>query len=207
MPDEKDKKLRITRVYTRAGDDGTTGLVGGRRVPKDDPRIEAYGTVDELNAVVGLARTFNRRGRGPEREIAEIDGILRAVQNDLFEVGADLATRAADRWEGMRRLGDDDVRRLEEWCDRLNADQPPLEEFILPGGGPVGAFLHQARTVCRRAERCVVTLVATEEVGSGCLRYLNRLSDLLFVLGRWAARAHGEPEHQWERADPGSGTE
>jgi len=190
--------MRITRVYTRAGDRGRTRLVGGHEVEKDCPRIEAYGTVDELNAVVGLARTFHRAARPAEDD--PIERILDAVQNDLFNVGADLATRAQDRWEGMYRIGDADVKRLEEWCDELNRDLPPLEEFVLPGGGPVGAFLHQARTVCRRAERRVLTLLRSEpDVEEGCLRYLNRLSDLLFVLGRSAARAHGEPEFQWRK--------
>jgi cob(I)alamin adenosyltransferase len=195
--------MRITRVYTRAGDGGQTRLVGGQEVRKDDARIEAYGTVDELNAIVGLARTFNRRSGADPGRLDEIDRMLATVQNELFDVGSDLATRAADRWSGMHRVGDAEVRRLEEWCDRLNADLGPLREFILPGGGPVSAFLHQARTVCRRAERRVVTLGAGEpDVGDGCLRYLNRLSDFLFVLGRWAAQALGEPEHFWQRPSP-----
>lgn len=190
--------MRITKVYTRVGDRGDTRLVGGRKVPKDDPRIEAYGTVDELNAIVGLVRTFNAREGGAEEQAIAIDGMLSEIQDELFVVGADLATRAADRWEGMVRIGDEAITRLEQWIDDLNKELPPLKEFILPGGGVVGAFLHQARTVCRRAERRVCTLVRAEpEVGEECLRYLNRLSDFFFVLGRWAARAHGEPEVYW----------
>jgi len=190
--------MRITKVYTRGGDRGQTRLVGGRKVQKDDLRIEAYGTVDELNSVIGLARTFNARSEADPEVLATVDDLLRRIQNDLFNVGADLATPANERWEGMYRVGDADVGRLEETIDRLNADLPPLEEFILPGGGPVGAFLHQGRTVCRRAERRLVALIREEpEVEEGCLRYLNRLSDLLFVLGRWAARAHGETEYTW----------
>jgi cob(I)alamin adenosyltransferase len=195
--------MRITRVYTRVGDRGTTRLVGGAEINKDDARIEAYGTVDELNAIVGLVRTFNQRSEVSDDDVQRIDAVLERVQNDLFEVGSDLATPADSRWEGMVRVGDDDVSQLEQWCDAFNEDLGPLKEFILPGGGPVGAFLHQARTVCRRAERRVVTLSAADDsVGTGALRYLNRLSDLLFVLGRWAARAHGEPEFLWKRRDP-----
>lgn len=189
--------MRITRVYTRAGDGGRTRLVGGAEVDKDDPRIDAYGTVDELNAIVGLARTFNQRSGGDAAVVARIEDELDLVQNDLFTVGTDLATRPGDRWAGMVRPTDEDCTRLETWIDAMNEDLPPLKEFILPGGGPIGAFLHQARTVCRRAERAVVHLARAEGDVEGSLRYLNRLSDYLFVLGRWAARAHQEPEHQW----------
>lgn len=197
--------MRITKVYTRAGDGGETRLVGGRKVTKDAPRIEAYGTVDELNAVLGLARTFNQQSGAPREALTTIEAMLEEVQNELFNVGTDLATRAADRWEGMHRVGDAEVTRLERWIDELNQDLGPLKEFILPGGGPVGAFLHQARTVCRRAERRVYTLMqAEDDVGDGCLRYLNRLSDFLFVLGRWAAKAIGEPEYYWKKPSPKS---
>ncbi len=176
-----------------------TGLVGGQRVKKNAVRIESYGTVDELNAIVGLARTWNARSSASPDVVTRIDAMLHRVQNDLFNVGTDLATRTADRWEGMYLVGDDDIGQLESWIDALNEDLPPLKEFILPGGGPVGAFLHQARTVCRRAERVVVSLMDAEtDVASGPMRYLNRLSDFLFVLGRWAARALEEPEYFWE---------
>lgn len=189
--------MRITKVYTRGGDKGMTSLVGGRRVAKNHQRIAAYGTVDELNALVGLARTFNSKA-SPEGQ--RLDRMFHAVQNDLFNVGSDLATPADSRWEGMYRVGTEDVDRLEHWIDSLNGELGPLTEFILPGGGPVGAFMHQARTVCRRAEREVITLLESEpEVGEGVMRYLNRLSDYLFVAGRWAAKAHQEPEYLWER--------
>lgn len=192
--------MRITKVYTRTGDGGQTRLVGGQKVPKDHVRIEAYGTVDELNAVLGLARTFNGSSGAELDAIRRIDEILARIQNDLFNVGSDLATRATDRWPGMFRVGDEDVTRLEGWIDVLNDALPPLKEFILPGGGEVGAFLHQGRTVCRRAERRVWSLMQVEEdVGEGCLRYLNRLSDLLFVLGRWAAKALQEEEFYWQK--------
>ncbi len=200
--------MRITKVYTRGGDRGQTRLVGGKKVEKDALRIEAYGTVVELNATLGLARTFHDQTAAtiaPD-DAATVGALLKALQNDLFNVGSDLATPPESRWEGMYRVGDADVARLEGWIDQLNADLPPLEEFILPGGGPVGAFLHQARTVCRRAERRLVTLLHEEpDVGEGCLRYLNRLSDLLFVLGRWAARAHSEVEYAWEKPPLQSG--
>lgn len=192
--------MRITKVYTRTGDKGETRLVGGQAVPKDHVRIESYGTVDELNAILGLVRTANRRSGAEPHAIGRIDEILGHIQNDLFNVGSDLATRPADRWEGMYRVGGDDVAQLEAWIDDLNEDLGPLREFILPGGGPVGAQLHQGRTVCRRAERRVFTLMNSEEdVGEGCMRYLNRLSDLLFVLGRWSAQALGEPEYHWQK--------
>lgn len=191
--------MRITKVYTRTGDKGHTGLVGGERVGKDHARIEAFGTVDELNAILGLARSFNARSGAADEVVQRIDAILKTIQNELFDVGADLATPAAARWADMHRVGGPEVTRLEELCDELNLDLGPLQDFILPGGGPVGAFLHQARTVCRRAEREVMRLMLTDaEVGPGCMRYLNRLSDFLFVLARWAARQIGEPEHQWE---------
>jgi cob(I)alamin adenosyltransferase len=195
--------MRITKVYTRTGDKGQTRLVGGKATRKDDPRIEAYGTVDELNAAVGLVRTWNQRSAAegaPAEAIARLDAELKVIQNDLFNVGADLATPADSRWEGMHRVGSDEVKRLEGWIDGLNADLPPLKEFILPGGGPVGAFFHQARTICRRGERRVLSLTDHEaDVGNGVLQYLNRLSDYLFVAGRWAAKALGEAEYLWER--------
>lgn len=190
--------MRITRVYTRTGDKGTTRLVGGAEVTKDDIRIEAYGTVDELNSVLGIARTYN--GQADSEASQRLEPVFARVQNDLFNVGADLATPAESRWEGMYRVGEEDIKRLEDWIDAFNDELPPLKEFILPGGGPVGAFLHQARTVCRRGERHVTTLVReVPDAGLGCLQYLNRLSDLLFVLARWAARAHGEPEYLWQK--------
>lgn len=196
--------MRITRVYTRTGDKGTTRLVGGQEVSKNHIRINAYGTVDELNAIVGLIRVFNTRSGADAAAVARIDSMLHRIQNDLFNVGSDLATRPEDRWEGMYRVGGDDVARLEGWIDALNEDVGPLKEFILPGGGPVGGFFHQARTVCRRAERELVGLIQEEpDAGEGAMRYLNRLSDYLFVAGRWAAKQLGEPEYLWERPKSG----
>jgi cob(I)alamin adenosyltransferase len=192
--------MRITKVYTKVGDKGSTRLVGGREVSKGEPRIEAYGTVDELNAVVGISRTFNRSSQSDPDVVKKIDSMLKTVQNGLFRVGSDLATLPDDRWEGMERPNISDIEELEGWIDEINASLPPLKEFILPGGGPVGAYLHQARTVCRRAERELVRLGQTEPDSlATVLPYLNRLSDFLFVLGRWAAQAHGEEEFLWER--------
>lgn len=194
--------MRITKVYTRTGDRGLTRLVGGQQVKKNHIRIEAYGTVDELNAVVGLVRTWSARSEASAEVIARLEAHLHRIQNDLFDVGADLATPAESRWPNMSRVGDAEVERLEGWIDELNDELPPLKEFILPGGGPVGAFFHQSRTVCRRAERQVLALMDVEDdVGDGVMRYLNRLSDYLFVAGRWAAKAIGEPEHMWARPD------
>ena len=192
--------MRITRVYTKVGDRGTTRLVGGGEIAKDHPRIEAYGTVDELNSVLGIVRHHNRQASSDASK--EIDTRLERIQHDLFNVGSDLATPADKRWEGMYRVGDPDVERLEGWIDDWNDQLEPLREFILPGGGLVGSYVHLARTTCRRAERRVRTLTEVEEdVGEGSLRYLNRLSDLLFVLGRWAAKAHDEPEVYWQKPE------
>lgn len=190
--------MRITKVYTRTGDKGTTRLVGGSEVPKDSMRVEAYGTVDELNSAIGLARAFGS-GEGAVDLLTE----LQAIQNDLFNVGTELATPADQRWEGMYRVGDTDVDRLEGWIDAWNEDLGPLTEFILPGGGPMGAFLHQARTICRRAERRVVSMQDPEVAEP--LRYLNRLSDYLFVAARAAAHAQGFAETTWENPNRRSG--
>ncbi len=191
--------IRITRVYTRAGDKGETRLVGGRRVPKDAPRIEAYGTLDELNAVLGLARVFNEELKDQLEASRWLDGVLRRLQNELFDLGSELATPAEDFYEGMYRVGEAEVRALEKLMDQCQKDLAPLNSFVLPGGGKVGAFLHQARTVCRRAEREVLRLSRQEEIGPWPLKYLNRLSDLLFVLSRWVSRHLKEPEYLWER--------
>lgn len=190
--------MRITRVYTGVGDRGNTRLVGGGEVAKDHPRIEAYGTVDELNAVLGMLRVHNRDAGGATAEV--IDARLQTVQNDLFNVGSDLATPPDKRWPGMYRVGDADITQLEGWIDDWNEQLEPLREFILPGGGLTGSTAHLARTVCRRAERRVRTLIDAEpEAGTGVLVYLNRLSDFLFVLGRFAAKAQNEPETFWQK--------
>jgi len=195
--------ISITRVYTRTGDRGETALVGGARVPKDSPRIVAYGTLDELNAAVGLARVFNAErlaAGGPVREHhAWLDDVLRRIQNQIFDLGSELATPPAAAYEGMFRVGEAEVTELEQLMDRCQQDLAPLKSFVLPGGGRIQGFLHQARTVCRRAEREVLALSRAEPIGEWPLRYVNRLSDLFFVLGRWVGKHMGEPEYLWER--------
>jgi cob(I)alamin adenosyltransferase len=168
--------------------------------------VAAYGSTDELNAVVGLVRAFAARAPAEPHVVTRLDAMLRQVQNDLFNVGSDLATPPGGAWSGMHRVKDDEVARLEKWIDELNEELEPLREFVLPGGGPVGAFFHQARTVCRRAERDVVALMRQDpEVDGAPLRFLNRLSDWFFVAGRWAAMKLGEPEFLWDRPGPGAG--
>lgn len=191
--------ISITRVYTRTGDRGDTALVGGSRVAKDSPRIAAYGTLDELNAVVGLARTFNAERLAEGAHHRWLDDVLRRLQNELFDVGSELATPPGAEYEGMFRVGDAEVTALEQLMDQCQRDLEPLRSFVLPGGGRINAFLHQARTVCRRAERDVLALSRAEPVSEAVLRYLNRLSDLFFVLSRWVARHLGEGEYLWER--------
>jgi len=191
--------VRINRVYTRLGDEGSTRLVGGREAAKDAPRIEAYGTVDELNSVVGVVRAELERSSLPEDERSRFDAQLEAIQHDLFELGTDLATPAADRWEGMRLIEEPDVARLEAEIDAMNEALPVLKEFILPGGSALAGQLHLGRTVCRRAERRAFSLAALDEVNPPALAYLNRLSDWLFVAARHACRVEGRPEVLWSR--------
>ncbi len=191
--------IRITRVYTRRGDRGDTDLVGGQRVAKDGARIDAYGTIDELNAAVGLARALNAAGAPRSTARRELETILCRLQNELFDLGGELATPAAEFREGMFRVGAADVERLERVLDRCQQDLQPLKSFVLPGGGPVSAALHVARTVCRRAERDVLRLMRQEDIGEWPLAYVNRLSDLLFVLSRWIGHHLREAEFLWER--------
>ena len=191
--------IRITKVYTRTGDKGFTKLVGGKKVAKDAARIEAYGTIDELNSVLGLARVFNDDLTERLPAAQQLDGIFRRLQNELFDLGSELATPADYSYEGMFRVGDEEVKALENLIDELQKDLAPLNSFILPGGGKVGGFLHQARTVCRRAEREILRLSRAEEISPWPLKYVNRLSDLLFVLSRWVSKNLGEPEYLWER--------
>ena len=191
--------ISITRVYTRTGDRGETALVGGGRVPKDSPRIAAYGTIDELNAIVGLARVFNEERLGEGEHHRWLDGVLRGIQSRLFDLGSELATPADAAYQGMFRVGDAEVEELERLMDECQATLEPLKSFILPGGGRISGFLHQARTVCRRAEREILALSRVEPIGDGPLRYTNRLSDAFFVLSRWVGRHLGEKEYLWER--------
>jgi len=183
---KRDEPVRLDRIYTRGGDAGETSLGSGARVPKDSPRIEAAGDVDELNAVLGLALA---------RGVPHADW-LGAIQNDLFDLGADLAVPEGGSRERLRVTGEQ-VTRLEAWCDEANEGLEPLRSFVLPGGSEAAALLHVARTVCRRAERRAVTLAAAEDVNPDALAYLNRLSDLLFILARAANAAGGVEEPLW----------
>ncbi len=191
--------IRITRVYTRRGDHGETDLVGGERVPKDSLRLDAYGAVDELNASLGVARAFNEAEIGRAAACLELDAMLRKLQNELFDLGSELATPPSAFMEGMFRVGPELVSGLETLVDRCQQDLQPLKSFVLPGGGRVSGLLHVARTVCRRAERDVLRLMREEDIGDQPLAYLNRLSDLLFVLSRWIGHHLGEREYLWER--------
>ena len=194
--------MRISKVYTRTGDAGKTRLAGGQQVFKDDRRVEAYGSVDELNAVVGTARSFIAGCLRDNAKLATLDQELHVIQSKLFDVGGLLATAPGARFPNMPAITEDDVTRLEIVIDSMNAELEPLQEFILPGGGPPTSFLHMARTVCRRAERHCVTLSREDSVGPTLLMYLNRLSDALFVFARWVAKVQGEPEHFWQRSTP-----
>lgn len=169
--------VRLTRIYTRGGDAGETSLGDGSRVPKHALRVEAFGTVDEANATIGLARLHTD---------GDVDGMLARIQNDLFDLGADLCRPEATAASGgSLRIADAQVTRLEAEIDHLNGELAPLNSFILPGGRPAAAYLHLARTVTRRAERLIVDLAGQETVNPAAVRYVNRLSDHLFVLARW----------------------
>jgi cob(I)alamin adenosyltransferase len=186
--------VRINRVYTKAGDKGETALVGGKRVPKDSLRIECYGTVDELNAALGLARTALEASAAG----AMLLPIVARVQNELFNLGSELATPDEERRARAPAVQARHVDQLEREIDQLNDELPALRSFILPGGGWVSSYFHLARTVCRRAERVAVALARDEAIGPYVLIYLNRLSDALFVFGRWAALHEGATEPLWE---------
>lgn len=191
--------MRITKVYTRTGDGGSTRLAGGQQVSKDCLRVEAYGTVDELSASVGLARAMNEEASQVVGAAKRLERDLRWVQNKLFDVGALLATAPGQTFKNMPTIRSQDTVKLERMMDRCQKDLAPLKEFILPGGGKVSATLHQARTICRRAERICVGLAKAEPLDAEIIKFLNRLSDALFVLARWVAKTQGEPEFLWER--------
>jgi cob(I)alamin adenosyltransferase len=191
MPRDRNEPVRLTKIYTRGGDAGETSLGDGSRVSKLDERIAAFGTVDELNAAIGVVLA----GGSPP----SIREVLLRVQNELFDLGADLSVPSAQ--EGRLRVTQEQVDRLEEDCDRSNADLPELKSFVLPGGGETAARLHVARTVCRRAEREALVAADTHTVNPLAVVYLNRLSDLLFILARAANTAEGHEEPLWR---PGS---
>ncbi|MBI3595721.1 MAG: cob(I)yrinic acid a,c-diamide adenosyltransferase [Nitrospirae bacterium] len=193
--------MRITRVYTRTGDKGKTRLAGGQTISKDHLRIEVYGTVDELNSAVGVVRAINRPFTEQLPQARTLETELHRIQNRLFDIGGQLATLPKDqkRFKKMPTITSEEVLHLEKLMDACQKGLKPLEEFVLPTGGPVTAFLHLARTICRRAERLCVRLDAREGVDPTILRYLNRLSDAFFVLARWMGRVHREPETLWAR--------
>jgi cob(I)alamin adenosyltransferase len=178
---------RLSKIYTRTGDKGTTGLGDGSRVDKDDLRVETYGTVDELNSLVGLVLT-SEVGQ-------EVRDCLTRTQHELFDLGGELCM------PGYTLVPDTCVEQLETDLDHFNQDLPPLKDFILPGGSEAAARCHLARTVCRRAERLMVSLAKVEDINEASLRYLNRLSDLLFVIARVLARANGGKEVIWVHGD------
>jgi cob(I)alamin adenosyltransferase len=198
-------RLAINRVYTRRGDQGETSLAGGQRVPKDGPRIEAYGTVDELNSFLGAARVTASELAATEARLSPLAAVLLRVEHELFNLGSILATLPEDVHPQQARVTDAEVSQLESEMDRMNAELPPLRSFVLPGGSRLNAELHLCRTVCRRAERATVALGRVESVPPEAVRYLNRLSDALFVYSRWASHVTGAPETLWEPNQSSSG--
>ena len=189
--------VKITKVYTRTGDSGKTGLVGGKRLPKDHPRIEAFGSVDELNSVIGIALSYLAQKEVSKRR-EKMESILEAIQQKLFDTGSELATLPGDEYEGQINIKAEDSEWLEEIIDAMNEELQPLKSFILPGGTSLNAFLHQARTVCRRAERDIIKLNQIDLVNPEIIKYINRLSDYLFVAGRWVTETLGETETLWK---------
>jgi len=193
--------MRITRVYTKTGDKGKTRLAGGQQVWKDSVRVDAYGTVDELNAALGIVRAWwLKEARGTAR--ASVAQEIRRMQNKLFDLGGLLATLPDQSFPNMPTIQSADVTRLEDLMDDWQKDLRSLREFVLPGGGMTSSMLHLARTICRRAERRCVTLMQKEPVDPAIITYLNRLSDALFVLARWVSHRLGEEEVLWERTNP-----
>jgi cob(I)alamin adenosyltransferase len=193
-------RVALNRIYTKTGDQGQTHLAGGQRVPKDSPRIECYGTVDELNAFVGMACISS------SESVPSLVPILRRVQHELFNLGSILATQPEDVHPKQARITEAEVRQLEIEMDRMNADLSPLRSFVLPGGTRLNTELHACRTICRRAERLAVTLEREEKIPPETVQYLNRLSDAFFVWSRWVNHVLGVPEVLWEPNQSASGT-
>src|ERR1017187_6920496 len=204
-PKSTEQRLAINRVYTRQGDTGETALVGGQRVPKDGTRIAAYGTVDELNSFLGAARSTVNQLAVEEPRLALLAAILLRVQHELFNLGSILATLPEDVHPRQPRVTDAEIAQLEAEMDLMNEEMPPLRSFVLSGASRLDAELHIGRTVCRRAERIVVTLSRAESVPPETIRYLNRLSDALFVWSRWAGHITGAHETLWEPNQSASG--
>jgi cob(I)alamin adenosyltransferase len=191
-------RIALNRIYTRRGDSGETSLVGGQRVPKDAIRIEAYGTVDELNSFVGMACVSAEDLGTKEPRLLELAAILKRVQHELFNLGSILATLPEDVHPRQPRVTEAEVAQLEREIDRMNEELQDLRSFVLPGGCRINAELHVCRTICRRAERLLIALRRQEQIPSETVQYLNRLSDALFVWSRWANRTLGVPEVLWE---------
>ena len=207
MPDKTfdEPRIALNRIYTKGGDKGETALAGGQRVPKDSVRIEAYGTVDELNAFIGLASVTCGEETANAGRLGKLGHILRRVQHELFNLGSQLSTLPKDLHPKQARITPAEIGELEREIDEMNAELPALRSFVLPGGTRLNAELHAARTICRRAERLTVALARTEETPPDAVRYLNRLSDALFVWSRWANHAMGVPEVLWEPNQSASG--
>jgi cob(I)alamin adenosyltransferase len=191
-------RLALNRIYTKRGDTGETSLAGGQRLAKDSPRIEAYGTVDELNSFVGLANVSCQDQIGRDPRIGLLVDIMRRVQHELFNLGSILATKPEDVHPKQARITEVEVQQLEREIDAMNEDLPPLRSFVLPGGTRLNAELHIGRTVCRRAERLLVTLSREEPVPPEAIQYLNRLSDAMFVWSRWVNFVLHTPEVLWD---------
>ena len=189
--------MRIVKVYTKTGDKGTTGLADGSRVPKDDLRIECYGTIDELNSILGICR--QNLEEMPKKERTILDSWIYSIQNDLFNLGADLATPLSSRWKNMIVLNETDTIQLEKMIDFCQNILEPLQEFVLPGGTKLNSYFHLARTVCRRAERLIVAFSTEKEINPNILPYINRLSDLFFVLSRWVQKLAERNEVTWNK--------
>jgi cob(I)alamin adenosyltransferase len=200
-----DPRVALNRIYTRTGDSGQTALAGGQRVSKDAPRIEAYGTVDELSAFVGLAWVSCEEGASGAPRLAELSRILRRVQHELFNLGSILSTLPADVHPKQARVTDAECEQLEREIDAMNGELPALRSFVLPGGTRLNAELHAARTICRRAERLLVGVAREEEIPAEAIRYLNRLSDALFVWSRWVNHVRGVEEVLWQPNQAASG--
>jgi cob(I)alamin adenosyltransferase len=194
-----EERKRITRVYTKTGDKGETGLSDGSRLPKNHIRIESYGTLDELNSVLGVCIQSIPTIVGRTTETQFIFNLLTAIQNDLFNLGADLATPVKHRFQGMIIVDEIEVKKLEDTMDYCQGFLTPLREFVLPGGSLLNANLHVARTVCRRAERLIVQLKQVDEINPYAVPFVNRLSDLFFVLARYVQFLQEKPEVTWDK--------
>jgi len=192
--------MRISKVYTKTGDGGRTRLAGGQEIEKDSLRVETYGTVDELNSIIGLVRVFNQGDCESSQASFQLDEWMNKVQHKLFDIGGLLATPSGQEFKNMPQVTAQHVESLERWIDTCQEELAPLQEFLLPGGGQVPSFLHQARTVCRRAERICVRLSREETINPQIVPYLNRLSDALFVFARWITHHKGESEFLWDRS-------